>query len=94
MVSPANESLRDRLEYYPNSSWAAEGVQAVALSHLLPRAYLLIEDPGWWIMYREDGDVATQMTRIREDFLDRTREGVREVLKKGKTAHVLCIQSQ
>ena len=36
----------------------AEGVQAVGLSHLLPSAYLLIEDPGWWVVYREDGDVA------------------------------------
>jgi hypothetical protein len=33
-------------------------VQEVGLSHLLPRAYLLIEDPGWWIVWREDGDVA------------------------------------
>jgi hypothetical protein len=36
----------------------AEGVQGVGLSHLLPRAYLLIEDPGWWVVWREDGDIA------------------------------------
>lgn len=36
----------------------ADGLQAVGLSYLLPRAYLLIEDPGWWIIYKEDGDVS------------------------------------
>ncbi len=31
---------------------------AVGIGYLVPRAYLLIEDPGWWIVYRDDGDVS------------------------------------
>lgn len=31
---------------------------AVGIGYLIPRAYLMIEDPGWWIIYRDDGDVS------------------------------------
>lgn len=33
-----------------------EDYVAVGLGYLVPRAYVLIEDPGWWIVYRDDGD--------------------------------------
>lgn len=32
-----------------------EDYVAVGLGYLVPRAYLLIEDPGWWMVYRDDG---------------------------------------
>ncbi|KAH6644554.1 hypothetical protein C7974DRAFT_383794 [Boeremia exigua] len=35
-----------------------EDFVSVGIGYLLPRAYLLIEDPGWWVVYREDGDVS------------------------------------
>lgn len=31
-----------------------DGLQGVALSYLIPRTYLLIEDPGWWIIVDDD----------------------------------------
>lgn len=31
---------------------------AIGIGYIIPRAYLLIEDPGWWIVYRDDGDVS------------------------------------
>lgn len=31
---------------------------SVGIGYLVPRAYVLIEDPGWWILEPEDGAVA------------------------------------
>lgn len=31
---------------------------AVGIRHLTPRAYLLIEEPGWGVIYRDDGAVS------------------------------------
>lgn len=31
---------------------------AIGIGYVIPRAYLLIEDPGWWIIYRDDVDVS------------------------------------
>ena len=36
---------------------------AVGIGYLAPRAYLLIEDPGWWIVYRDDGDVSLPLSK-------------------------------
>ena len=30
---------------------------AAGIGYLIPRAYLLSEDHGWWIVHRDDGDV-------------------------------------
>jgi hypothetical protein len=31
---------------------------AVGIGCIVPRAYLMIEDPGWCTFYRDDGDVS------------------------------------
>jgi len=31
---------------------------SIGIGYIIPRAYLMIEDPRWWIICRDDGDVS------------------------------------